>query len=146
MNYFKEAERVLSSKTTLKKAVENLKRRQERLINSGAPREPGAIDYSKPYTDAHSVNDTLNQLLELSEVSKELAETENFITEIERVIEQLPKEFKNIVVWWYIERKTKEEIAELLYVESVTTVYDIRNKAIAQFAILYFGAGALLST
>ena len=48
MNYFKAAEQVLSSVPALERALENLQHRRDRLIESGAPREPGAIDYSKP--------------------------------------------------------------------------------------------------
>ena len=121
MNYFKAAEQVLSSVTTLKRALENLERRKERLIESGAPREPGAIDYSKPFTDAHFVSDTLGELLELSE------------------------EYKKIIVLWYIEKRSKESIMEVLYIESLTTVYNLRNRAVAEFALLYYGASALPS-
>ena len=43
MNYFKAAEQVLSSVPALERALENLQHRRDRLIESGAPREPGAI-------------------------------------------------------------------------------------------------------
>lgn len=76
MNYFKAAEQVLSSVPTLERALENLQHRRDRLIESGAPREPGAIDYGKPFTDSHYVSDTLNELLELSECSRNIAETQ----------------------------------------------------------------------
>ena len=47
---------------------------------------------------------------------------------------------------WYIEHKSKEEIAERINYSSSSTIYDLRNKAVAAFAVLYFGAGALAST
>ena len=46
---------------------------------------------------------------------------------------------------WYIERKSKEEIAAAVNYASATSVYDLRNKAVAEFALRYFGAGALPS-
>ena len=145
MNYFKAAEQVLGSIPTLKKALENLQKREQRLIEQGKPREPGAIDYNKPFTDSHYVSDTLNELLELSECSKNIAETQHKLAELENIIDQLNEEYKKVVVLWYVEKRSKEAIMEELYVESLTTVYNLRNKAVAEFALLYYGASALPS-
>lgn len=145
MNYFKAAEQVLSSVPTLERALENLQRRRQKLIDSGAPKEPGSIDYSKPFTDSHYVSDTLGELLELSECSRNIAETQSKLAEINRIIEQLQDEHKKLVVLWYIKKQTKEQIAEAMYIESITTVYNLRNRAVAEFALLYFGASALPS-
>lgn len=145
MNYFKAAEQVLGSIPTLKKALENLQKREQRLIEQGKPREPGAIDYNKPFTDSHYVSDTLNELLELSECSKNIAETQRKLAELENIIDQLNEEYKKVVVLWYVEKRSKEAIMEELYVESLTTVYNLRNRAVADFALLYYGASALPS-
>lgn len=145
MNYFKAAEQVLGSIPTLKKALENLQKREQRLIEQGKPREPGAIDYNKPFADSHYVSDTLNELLELSECSKNIAETQRKLAELENIIDQLNEEYKKVVVLWYVEKRSKEAIMEELYVESLTTVYNLRNKAVAEFALLYYGASALPS-
>lgn len=145
MNYFKAAEQVLGSVPMLKSALENLKKREQRLIEQGKPREHGAIDYSKQFTDSHFLNDTLNELLELSECSRNIAETQRTIKEIEGVIEQLSDEHKKVVVLWYIEKRSKESIAKSMYIESSTTIYNLRNKAVAEFALLYYGASALSS-
>lgn len=145
MNYFKAAEQVLGSIPTLKKALENLQKREQRLIEQGKPREPGAIDYNKPFTDSHYVSDTLNELLELSECSKNIAETQRKLAELENIIDQLNEEYKKVVVLWYVEKRSKEAIMEELYVESLTTVYNLRNRAVAEFALLYYGASALPS-
>lgn len=145
MNYFKAAEQVLFSVQTLERALVNLQRREQRLIESGAPREPGAIDYSKPFTGSHFVSDTLNELLELSEVTRNIAETRAAIAEIYGIIEQMKDEHKKLVRLWYIEHKSKELVMEEMYIESLSTVYDLRNKAVAEFALLYYGASALRS-
>lgn len=145
MNYFKAAEQVLGSIPTLKKALENLQKREQRLIEQGKPREPGAIDYNKPFTDSHYVSDTLNELLELSECSKNISETQRKLAELENILNQLNEEYKKVVVLWYVEKCSKEAIMEELYVESLTTVYNLRNKAVAEFALLYYGASALPS-
>lgn len=145
MNYFKAAEQVLSSVPTLKRALENLERRKERLIESGAPRGVGAIDYTKPFADSHSANDTLNELLELAECTRNIAETQRQLDYIDSVIKQLSDDYKKIVEMWYVEKRSKESIAEALYIESLTTVYNLRNRAVAEFALLYYGASALPS-
>ncbi len=145
MNYFKAAEQVLASVPTLKTALENLERREKHLLESGAPQELGAIDYSKPFTNSHYVSDTLNELLELAECRRNIAETKKAITEIETIIGQLDDEHKKLVILWYIEKRSKEEILEEMFIESLTTIYNLRNRAVAEFALLYYGASALPS-
>ena len=46
---------------------------------------------------------------------------------------------------WYIERKSKDEITEAVCYSSTSSLYDLRNKALVRFALLYFGAGAMPS-
>lgn len=145
MNYFKAAEQVLASVPTLKIALENLERREKHLLESGAPQELGDIDYSKPFTNSHYVSDTLNELLELAECRRNIAETKKAITEIETIIEQLGDEYKKLVILWYIEKRSKEEILGEMFIESLTTIYNLRNRAVAEFALLYYGASALPS-
>ena len=145
MNYFKAAEQVLASVPVLERAKENLKRREARLIASGAPREPGAIDYSKPFTDSHYVSDTLNELLELSECSKNIALNTAELEYIYGIVEQLQDEHKKLVRLWYFEKKPKEAVMEAMYIDSLSTVYNLRNRAVAEFALLYYGASALPS-
>ena len=145
MNYFKAAEQVLASVPVLERANENLKRREARLIESGAPREPGAIDYSKPFTDSHYVNDTLNELLALSECSKNIALNMAELEHIYGIVEQLQDEHKKLVRLWYFEKKPKEAVMEAMYIDSLSTVYNLRNRAVAEFALLYYGASALPS-
>ena len=41
--------------------------------------------------------------------------------------------------------KSKEEIAGAVSYASTRSVYDLRNTAVARFALLYFGAAALPS-
>ena len=52
---------------------------------------------------------------------------------------------REIIRLWYIERKSKEEIAGAVSYASTRSVYDLRNTAVARFALLYFGAAALPS-
>lgn len=144
MNYFKAAEDLLRSVPTLERALENLRKRERRLLDSGAPRTSG-INYEKSYAGAHFANDTLNELLELTECEKNIAATESELSEVRDVIGQLDTEQARLVRLWYIDRYTKERIMEEMHIESPTTVYNLRNRAVAEFALLYYGAAALPS-
>ena len=56
---------------------------------------------------------------------------------------QVKDEYKKLVILWYLEKKPKETVMEELYIQSLSTVYDLRNRAVAEFALLYFGGSAL---
>ena len=96
---------------------------------------------SKPYTGAKSVNDALADCLELAEVMREIQVTRDKVEEIDDVLAQMDEADARILRLWYIERKSKEEIAEAVCYASPTSIYDQRNKALVRFALLYFGAG-----
>lgn len=145
INYFEAAEKTLRSRGTLKNALENLERRRERIIAQSGPAGYPSPDFSKPYASVGAVNDALSACLELAEVTKEIERTKEVVAEIDRVIEQLEPEAREIVRLWYIDRKSKEEIAGAVDYASTRSIYDLRNTAVAQFALLYFGAGALPS-
>lgn len=143
MNYFKAAEQVLSSVPILERALNNLERRKERIMITNKPAEVGAIDPSKAYINSSRVGDTLSELLELSECVNNIAKTSAKLSEIRAVLEQLPEDKARVLQAWYIEHLSKEKIADMLGYESITSVYNIRNMAVAEFALSYFGAGAL---
>lgn len=143
INYFAEAEKTLRARGYLDAALANLERRKERIISRGEPSDYPAPDFSKPYASTSSINDALADCLELAEVVREITATKEERDEIDRVLGQLDRDDREIVTLWYIERKSKEEIAAAVNYASATSVYDLRNKAVAQFALLFFGAGAL---
>lgn len=142
LNYFKAAEQDISSLPTLQKSIAFLEKKRQRLVDSGKPSEPGAIDYSKPYTDSHFVNDTLNELLSVAECSAEIEETKEEIQHIEAILGELQEEHRKVLTMFYIDKMPADKIAEKIYVESDKTVYNIRNKALAQYALLSYGARA----
>lgn len=142
INYFDAAENTLRARGMLETALGNLERKKERILRYGAPSEYPSADMSKPYTSSKAVNDTLAECVELAEVVREITMTREKIEEIDRVLGQLDGDDARILRLWYIERKSKEEITESVSYSSRTSVYDLRNKAVANFALLYFGAGA----
>ena len=142
MNYLKEAENIIASIPKLKQALENLNKRKDRLIAKSGPKDINDIDLTKPYVSSGYASDTLNDLIELSICTQQIKETKAKIKEIEDIINQLDNDKRDILILWHIQRKTKEYIAEYLDVESVTTVYNLHNKAIAEFALYYYGISA----
>ena len=118
INYFEAAEKTLRARGLLETALGNLERKKERILRYGAPSEYPSADMSKPYTGAKSVNDALAQMDE---------------------------DDARILRLWYIERKSKDEITEAVCYSSTSSLYDLRNKALVRFALLYFGAGAMPS-
>ena len=81
----------------------------------------------------------------MSEIERELQHTREAIGETDAVIAQLEPEEREIIRLWYIERRGREEICEAMNYASNASVYDVRNRAVSHFAVLYFGAGALAS-
>ena len=132
INYFEAAEKTLRARGLLETALGNLERKKERILRYGAPSEYPSADMSKPYTGAKSVNDALADCLELAEV-------------IDDVLAQMDEDDARILRLWYIERKSKDEITEAVCYSSTSSLYDLRNKALVRFALLYFGAGAMPS-
>ena len=145
INYFEAAEKRLTSRGSLEASLKNLARRRERILARSAPAGYPSPDMSKSYTSVGAVNDALSACLELAEVTREIQRTEEVIADVDRVISQLEPDEREIVQLWYIERRSKDEIAEAVNYASTTSVYDMRNKAVAHFAVLYYGAGALAS-
>jgi hypothetical protein len=143
MNYFKEAENVLYHRSKLQKALINLGHRRERLIYDGAPKDITGLDPSKQYVSGGSMNDTMSACLDLVEIQKNIRTTESEIKEIDDVLHQLSSEDCELLSLWYIDGLTKDEICAELHFATRKSLYDKRNKAIGEFAILYYGAPAL---
>lgn len=142
INYFKAAERTLSERGNLERALDNLSRRREAAASRGMI-QGGAG--TAAYASGGRTNNDLADLLELAELDREIAATRSVIDEIDRVLDQLDKADAALLRAWYIDRKSKDTIAEELSYSSKTSIYDFRNRAVAAFAILYYGAGALAS-
>ena len=139
INYFKAAERLLAQRGNLEQALENLGRRRE-LASTQAKAERDNIK-PRPYASSGGINAHTSARLELAEI----VATRSTIAEIDRVLAQLDDADAELLRAWYIEHKSKEQIADELSYSSKTSIYDLRNKAVAAFAVLYYGAGALAS-
>lgn len=144
MNYFKSAEQLLLSVPSLEKAVTNAERRKQQILSSQTEGN-NRILARKNFTDTKSANEFLNKALELPEIEKNIAETNRVLLGITEALEQLQDEHRRIVLMWYVERRTKEYILQHMNIESLSTLYNLRNTAVAEFALLYYGASAIPS-
>lgn len=142
MNYFKEAEKVLSHRRQLEKAKNNLVRRKIRLMGAGIPADVSSIDPAKPSVSGGMVRNTLQDCIDLAQTQRDLTATKEEIGEIDSILDQLAENDCHILKLWYVEGMDKDEICDKLHM-SRSTLYDSRAKAIDEFAVLYFGAGAL---
>ena len=141
MDYFKETEELLYSVPKKEKALVQLTRRRTRLTLKGAPVVPACVDYEKPYTRATFTSTTLNDVCELADVCRRIAETQAELDEIKSCVEAIgSKELKTCLKRWYWEGLSKAAIAERISRWSATTVYNKRNEAVAEFARIYWGA------
>ena len=145
INYFKAAERVLYTRKDLDRALDNLERRKLRIIKSMAPKGYPSVDTTQPYTSSSKCNDALAECLELSEISREIANTKQIVEEIDEILRQMDQTEAELLREWYILGNTKEEIMAKVNYSSTSTIYELRNKAVSRFAVLYFGAGAISS-
>lgn len=154
MNYIKEAEDILKNYRKLKDSIENLENRKNHILYKSRPREPGAIDYSQPSIQKQNYSDdTINQICEITQINNQIKETEADMQVVEDILKQIKKEdniLEKFLVLKYIE-KPKENLGriskELGYSEdSNHTIYTIKNKALREFAIRYFGSKAIKYT
>lgn len=154
MNYIKEAEDILKNHRKLKDSLKNLEKRKEHILYKSRPKELGAIDYSKPSIQKHSYSDdTINQICEITQINNQIKETEADMQIVENILKQIKNEdsiLEKFLTLKYID-KPKENLGkisrQLGYSEdSNHTIYDIKNKALREFTIRYFGSVALKNT
>lgn len=154
MDYIKESEEILKNHRKLNNALNNLNTRKHKLFLKGVPQDIRGIDYSRPaiqHTDY--AESTINQMLEMIEINKQIAETQEemqLVDNILKAIKEEDKELEKFLRLKYITeyKKSMAEIADVLGYskESRKTIYNIKDRALKEFAIRYFGAVALKYT
>lgn len=103
------------------------------------------MDYASPSVGGGMVSKTMQDYLDLTETSREIARTEEKSREAADVLHQLPEEDCELLMMWYVDGTPKEQIGAELNYSSRQSIYDHKNHAVGQFAILYFGAPAMNS-
>lgn len=137
MNYYKESEQLLSNVVPFRVALKNLHERKKSIPNITMQK----INCEKSADTAKQ----LSHVLASAEIEREICHTQNTLNSIDTVLKQLKYEERQLLSLWYIEKKSKEIILENLNIESLTTLYKLRNKAVGNFAMLYFGSISISS-
>ncbi len=118
------------------------------MIYSNGPRLLSSAVLEETGVKSGRVDDTFNVLFEIQKLTENKSKTQEEFGNINNILNEISEEngcelYGTVLRKWYIERLTKEEIAEDLGYSSKQTVYDIRNKAIRKFAVRLFGIEAL---
>lgn len=142
MNYFKEAEEVLRRLPKLEKALEMLYKQKRHTEKKNSPK--GFKDKSIGEGRGSAMKkETLDELCEYSQCLERISATEFEINRIKDILSQLTDEQRTLLKLWYIENKNKELVKSSLNISSLSTLYDLRNRSVSDFALYYFGAKAV---
>src|SRR6056297_3844017 len=143
MNCIKEAEELLLNYRDMKYSIKRMEREIERLANG--PKDIEAIQYDKPGSKKYYDQDeTLNCLYKIKKLSDMKKQTEERIQEIDQVLNDIDKNpdcdfFKEVLLMWYVEKLSKDVIADEVGYSSRKSVYLLRNRAINKFSTMLFG-------
>lgn len=148
MNYIKESEEILKNYRKLNSALNYLQNRKNKIVKKGFPKEGAGIQYDKPAIQHQNYSEsTINEICEVMEINSQIEETQSEMELVSNILKEIEKEDKllcKFIKLKYITdyKKSMKEIAGLLnYSENSNhTIYDIKNRAIKEFSILYFGA------
>lgn len=154
MNYIKESEEILKNHRKLNTSLNNLYHRRDKIVKSGFPRELMGNSYEKPNIQHTAYSDsTINEVCEIMEINAQIEETKEEMQLVNDILEQIKVEddvLEKFIRLKYItdyKRSIREIASKLNYSENSNhTIYDIRNRALKEFAILYFGVRGIKTT
>lgn len=154
MNYIKESEEILKNYRKLNSSLNYLQNRKNKIVKKGFPKDAGGIQYDKPAIQHQNYSEsTINQMCEIMEINSQIEETQNEMELVSNILKEIKKEdellYKFIQLKYVTDyKKSMREIAALLnYSENSNhTIYEIKNRAIKEFSILYFGAKGIKYT
>jgi len=154
MNYIKESEEILKNHRKLNTSLNNLYIRRNKIIKSGFPRELMGTSYDKPDVQHMDYSEsTINEICEVMEINAQINETKEEMQLVDDILEQIKKEdeiLEKFIKLKYITeyKKSMREIAKKLHYSenSNHTIYDIKKKALKEFAVLYFGVRGIKNT
>ena len=148
MNCIREAENYLRYYRELHQSVKHADYMISKLVNQTAPDDMSAVSIDATGIRAGKPYNTLNQMYQL-QMWQEMKE--RTLIEIEKVdnmlevISQGPgcERYKDILFMWFVEKKSKEDMAEEIGYSHRQSVYELKDKAIKKFTVALFGIVAL---
>jgi predicted DNA-binding protein (UPF0251 family) len=144
-DYLKETERLLDSRKGLAASVKNMERRIGQLAMRRLPSGTKAVstENGRPAGRSPYSPGTLKESTGIVELKRRMRETRRELREIERVIKQLGGEESEVLRLWYVECLTKDEIAAKMGYAARDKIYRLKNAAIKNFSIHWYGVDAL---
>lgn len=147
MNYIKEAENRLTYYRELQRSVDEMTRRIARLVAKAGPEQLRAAVLDDVGVSSGRHDTTLNIILEIQKLQESLLETKKGLFEIDAILDEIShgegcENYGKLLRMWYMQRASKEIIAEQLCC-SIRKVYYDKDAAIRKFAVRIFGMAAL---
>jgi len=148
MDYIKEAEKYLYNYQDLKRSIKTMERRILQLVEKTGPKDITAINLDTTGIKAGKYDETINILFEIQKLQQSINETKAKLKEIDQLLDEMSNNPKRqmwgkVLKLWYIEGKTKEEIAEELGYSDRRNIYYLRDPAIRTFAVNILGIEGL---
>lgn len=147
MNYIKEAENRLTYYHDLQKSIDEMTRQIARLVAKASPKQlkAAALDDTGVRSGRHDT--TMNIIFEIQRLQESLRDTKKGFIEIDAILDEISQgegceNYGNLLRMWYIQRISKEVIAEQFNC-SIRKVYYDKDAAIRKFAVRIFGMAAL---
>jgi len=150
MDYIREAEKVLYHYRELQFALENLEHQIANLIGRSAPSAWKAAELEITGVKYGFHDDAYNILFKIKVLTENKEKTAAEMEKVDKLLDELEKDpdceyYIDVLRLWYIEKTPKEEIAGIIGYSpnSRQSIYNIKDRAIRKFAVMYFGLGAL---
>lgn len=146
MDYIRKSEKVLKTYRRLKYSLRTLERRKQRIISMGGPSQK--VTSTLEITGIHGSGGNMpaeQLMMELYDIEQSLKATKEEMNIVDDVLRIISKEgewwFGHLLRDWYIKKLTKIELEEK-YHSSSRNIYNMRNRALKEFSIGYFGIPA----
>lgn len=117
----------------MKAALQNLQERKSILAEIAVKPAPCS---KRKFTAEFDFS--LSIWIEYLETDRALNDTRAFLDKIEKIMQQLDTKQACLLRYWYFDKCPRETMLEKMGVKSLTTLYNLRNKAVANFCSLYF--------
>ena len=143
MNYIKEAENYLRHYNSLKESTKHALYMINQIKNRAAPSSKVNADYEITGIHAGSVANTLNDLYELQIWHGVYEDNMSAIEHIDEMLLSLDDRECMVLRLWYIQNVHIVDIARELNYTERRSVYNLKNRALKNFAVKMFGLKAL---
>ncbi len=146
MDFIKESEKVLSHYKDNLRSLEWQEKQIQRLKWAGAPDDITGINLDG-LPKGSNAEGMMNLAFELKAYIDMKTATEEEIKDVDKILNEMSKDsgcelYGEMLRSWYIEGIPKEKILEEFSYSSLTSIYELKGKAIKKLAVCLFGSKA----